>query len=384
MRNGDLSVTTLLGVSISKKFIPSIANTIGTNMANYKIVRRNQFAYGPVTSRNGNKVSIALLGEESCIVSTSYTVFEIIDDNAILPEYLMMWFKRPEFDRYARFMSHGSVREMFGWGEMSDVKLPIPPIDEQREIVGEYRKIVGHMNLSAQLNQSLEEIAQAIYKHWFVEFQFPISAEYATAIGRPELEGQPYKSSGGETVYDEMLDEEIPTGWRTKKLAKIADMRYGKMIDAQFISEHGYPIYSGYGIRGYCQEYMYEEPQILVIARGVSGTGKVRMSPAKSHITNLSIVLELSCDAMQKEYLFHHLKNRNLRALDSGSAQSQITIADLEPFPVLCPPSDLQVRFNDYSSVLRESSLHGEAMQGLCRKLSKLLSSKMSRHKIAA
>ncbi|MGN0235629.1 MAG: restriction endonuclease subunit S, partial [Paludibacteraceae bacterium] len=139
VRNKDLKVNTLLGVSISKKFIPSIANTIGTDMSSYKIVAQNQFAYGPVTSRNGEKVSIALYsGKEQAIISQAYSVFEVKDCNALLPEYLMMWFRRPEFDRYARFKSHGSAREIFDWSEMCNVLLPIPSIARQREIVAEY------------------------------------------------------------------------------------------------------------------------------------------------------------------------------------------------------------------------------------------------------
>ena len=114
VRNRDLKVTNLLGVSISKEFMPSIANTIGTDMSTYKIVKRGQFAYGPVTSRNGDKVSIALLdGYDDAIISQAYTVFEVTDHELLLPEYLRMWFRRPEFDRYARFHSHGSAREIF-------------------------------------------------------------------------------------------------------------------------------------------------------------------------------------------------------------------------------------------------------------------------------
>lgn len=102
-RNKNLAVTKLLGVSISKKFIPSIANIVGTDLSNYKIVRTGQFAYGPVTSRNGEKISIAYLDEEDCIISSSYTVFEVENKEELDPEYLMLWFSRPEFDRYARY-----------------------------------------------------------------------------------------------------------------------------------------------------------------------------------------------------------------------------------------------------------------------------------------
>lgn len=110
IRNRDLSVDRLLGVSISKRFIESIANTVGTDFRNYKVVHKGQFAYGTVTSRNGDKISIALLEEEKCIISSAYIVFEVIDEKELLPEYLMLWFSRPEFDRYSRFMSFNTLQ----------------------------------------------------------------------------------------------------------------------------------------------------------------------------------------------------------------------------------------------------------------------------------
>jgi type I restriction enzyme S subunit len=170
IKNTNLEVTKLLGVSITKKFITSIANTIGTDMSKYKIVKKNQFTYGSITSRNGDKISVALLEDEEAIVSTSYTVFKVKDENELLPEYLMMWFRRKEFDRYARYMSHGSTREAFGWDEMCDVELPIPSIEKQKEIVKEYNIINDRIKLNEKTNQKLEETAQAIYKNWFVGF----------------------------------------------------------------------------------------------------------------------------------------------------------------------------------------------------------------------
>ena len=170
VRNRDLKVTNLLGVSISKEFMPSIANTIGTDMSTYKIVERGQFAYGPVTSRNGDKVSIALLdGCDDAIISQAYIVFEIIDQELLLPEYLMMWFRRPEFDRYARFHSHGSAREIFDWDELCDVMLPIPSITRQREIVSEYETLSNRIRLNNQMIQHLEATAQALYRKMFVD-----------------------------------------------------------------------------------------------------------------------------------------------------------------------------------------------------------------------
>lgn len=155
VRNKNLEITKLLGVSITKQFIPSIANIVGTDLSNYKIVKRGQFAYGPVTSRNGEKVSIALLREEACIISSSYLVFEIVDRDQLDPEYLMLWFSRPEFDRYARYRSHGSVREIFDWDELCQVELPVPDINKQHEIVNAYKTISERVELKQKINDNL-------------------------------------------------------------------------------------------------------------------------------------------------------------------------------------------------------------------------------------
>ena len=206
-RDADKTVDKLLGVSIRKVLMPSIANIIGTDMSTYKIIQRNQFAYGPVTSRNGDKISVALLEEyDKAIVSQAYTVFEVIDKNELLPEYLMMWFRRPEFDRYARFKSHGSAREIFDWAEMCDTELPIPSIEKQLEIVREYNVIQNRITLNNQLISKLEETAQAIYKQWFLDFEFP------------DENGLPYMSNGGEMVWCEELEKEIPVGWEVKSV----------------------------------------------------------------------------------------------------------------------------------------------------------------------
>lgn len=226
VRNTDLNVETLLGVSIKKVLMPSIANTVGTNMKTYKIIKRNQFAYGPVTSRNGDKISVALLEDyEEAIVSQAYTVFEVKDKNELHPEYLMMWMRRPEFDRYARFKSHGSAREVFDWGEMCDTALPIPSIDKQREIVAEYNTIKNHIALNEQLIQKLEETAQAIYKQWFVDFEFP------------DENGNPYKSFGGKMIWNEELEKEIPEGWEVGNLREIASIKHGYAFQGEDFSE---------------------------------------------------------------------------------------------------------------------------------------------------
>ena len=153
-RNSDLAVNNLLGVSIEKRFVPSIANTVGTDLSKYKIVHPGEFAYGPVTSRNGDKVSIAYLQDEPCIISSSYTSFRVSSDE-LNPEYLMLWFMRPEFDRYARFRSHGSAREIFDWEQMCDVDLPVPSLEEQQKVVDSFKAINDRIKVLRRLNDKL-------------------------------------------------------------------------------------------------------------------------------------------------------------------------------------------------------------------------------------
>ena len=159
IRNKEGKKENLLGVSVQKQFIQSIANTVGTDFTKYKVVKKGQFTYIPDTSRRGDKIAIALLEDyEEGLVSNVYTVFEVIDTEKLLPEYLMLWFNRPEFDRYARFKSHGSVREIMDWEEMCKVELPVPDIEKQRKIVKAYKTITDRIDLKQKINDNLVAI----------------------------------------------------------------------------------------------------------------------------------------------------------------------------------------------------------------------------------
>jgi type I restriction enzyme S subunit len=167
VRNTDGKEENLFGVSVQKMFIPSTANTIGTDFTKYKVVKRGQFTYIPDTSRRGDKIGIALLMDyDEGLVSNIYTVFEVKDENELLPEYLMLWFSRPEFDRYARFKSHGSVREIMDWDEMCKVELPVPSIDKQRSIVKAYQTITERIELKRRINDNLAAQMRAYFKEY--------------------------------------------------------------------------------------------------------------------------------------------------------------------------------------------------------------------------
>lgn len=215
-RNMDFSVCKLLGLTIDKKFIPSVANTIGANMKRYKIIRRNQFACSTMQVRRDGKMPIAILKDyDEAIISQAYPVFKVIDEKVLNPDYLMMWFTRKEFDRQATFHAVGGVRGSIEWVDFLDFKLPIPSIEKQREIVAEYQAGEKKIKTNEQICEKLEATAQALYRHWFVDFEFP------------NEEDMPYKSSGGAMVYNEELEKEIPEGWEDDSLTGIANYKNG-------------------------------------------------------------------------------------------------------------------------------------------------------------
>ena len=200
VRNSELKAKNLLGINIDKFFMPSVANVVGTDMSVYKIIKKNQFACNRMHVGRDYRLPVSMSrSDEEFMVSPAYDVFEIKDTGILNPEYLMMWFSRREFDRNAWFYTDADVRGGLHWKALCDMQLPIPSPAKQKEIVTEYNTIVNRINLNKQLIQKLEETAQAIYKQWFVDFEFP------------DENGKPYKSDGGEMKESEL--GEIPKEW---------------------------------------------------------------------------------------------------------------------------------------------------------------------------
>lgn len=328
-RNSDLHDIPLMGLSISKVFIPSIANTIGTDMSTYRVIEKNQFAYGPVTSRNGDKITIALFNDyEKALISQAYIPFEVKDSNELDPEYLMMWFRRPEFDRYARFKSHGSAREIFDWEEMCNVMIPIPSIEKQREIVEEYNTIQNRITLNQNLIQKLESTAQAIYKEWFVDFEFP------------NEEGKPYKSSGGEMVWNEELGKEISEGLEVKQISDVGVIKAGgdkpNVFSEVKSNKCSIPIYSNgitnNGLYGYTNKHNYPKNSITISARGTIGFCVLRREDFDAIVRLLVLIPYHSTSAI---YLWQTIKQ--IEFDNSGSVQNQLTIPQIASTTILFP-----------------------------------------------
>ncbi|WP_082562825.1 MULTISPECIES: restriction endonuclease subunit S [unclassified Rhizobium] len=371
-KNRTLSVSKLLGVSIEKKFIPSIANIVGTDMTGYKIVRKGQFAYGPVTSRNGDKISLALLSEDDCIVSSSYTAFEVISPAELDPEYLMIWFRRPEFDRYARYMSHGSVREVFGWGEICDVELPVPPIERQRKVVREYNVVVNQIGLNDKLIEVLEETAKAIYKQWFEDFEFPLSKKQAACLGNPGLEGKPYKSSGGEMWFCKELGMEVPKGWEIRPLKSLGRIKGGKRLPkgeelVSLPTGHPYIKVADLGGNKYVRlspqmeyvdpliqkticRYVVDENDIIVSIVGTIGVTRiVDKTLHRANLTENCAKITLN-ESNMLEYLYYFFDSRTgrneIEMRTVGGVQGKLPLYNIESMPVLMPFNETLAHFD--------------------------------------
>ena len=170
VRNRELEVKKPMGINIDKHFMPSVANVIGTDLSTYKLVSKMQFACNLMHVGRDEKIPMAMhTGDNPIIVSPAYFVFEVTNTDQLLPEYLMMWFRRPEFDRNAWFYTDADVRGGMGKESLLDMQLPIPSFTHQREIVAEYETLTRRIRINEQMIQHLEDTAQALYRKMFVD-----------------------------------------------------------------------------------------------------------------------------------------------------------------------------------------------------------------------
>jgi type I restriction enzyme S subunit len=345
-RNKGLKVTSLLGLSISKQFIKSVANTIGTDMENYKIIRKNQFACSTMQVRRDKKMPIALYLEETpSIISQAYPIFEIIDTQKLLPEYLMMWFTRSEFDREACFHAVGGVRGSLEWEDFCGMKLPIPCLEKQQEIVREYDIIQNRIALNNKLITKLEETAQAIYKQWFVDFEFP------------DENGLPYKGNGGEMFFCEELEKEIPVGWSVGSLGSFTKISAGgdkpKIFSNTKTDLCNIPVLSNSstneGLYGYTNQANVFEKSITISARGaIIGFTVLRLTPFFP-IVRLIVVRPLFENLVN--YLFYTILNFKFDN-QTSSAQGQLTVPDISSYQIITPDEALLKKYQKQSSVM--------------------------------
>ena len=367
-RNRDLAVTKLLGVSISKKFIPSIANIVGTDLSNYKIVRTGQFAYGPVTSRNGEKISIAYLDEEDCIISSSYTVFEVENKEELDPEYLMLWFSRPEFDRYARYKSHGSVREIFDWNELCMVELPVPDIEKQRKIVKAYKTLTDRIALKQQINDNLANTEQAILVETVIN-----NHTVPTALGDlvDFIDGDRGKN------YP-TFDEFTSTGYCLFLNASNVTSTGFNFDNCMFVSEEKDKLMN----KGHLSPY-----DIVLTSRGTLGNVALYDKHIKYENVRINsgmLIIRPKTKRLSPYFIYALLKSSYMKAaierFKSGSAQPQLPIKDLQKITFEIPESDTVLVALDRQFLAVEESISINNNEiGNLKELSNVLLAELSR-----
>ena len=358
-RNRDLKIDYLLGVSISKQFIPSIANIVGTDLSSYKIVRTGQFAYGPVTSRNGEKISIALLRDNDCIISSSYTVFEVVNKNELDPEYLMLWFSRPEFDRYARYMSHGSVREIFDWDELCKVELPVPSIDKQRSIVKAYQTITERIELKRRINDNLEATASSIYHSLFDE-------QTAWAKGNVSDFGEVV---GGATPSKNIDEYFCSNGivWLTPKDLTSTGEKFIYKGETD-ITEAAYRS---------CSTKLLPKGSVLLTSRAPVGCVAIAMTELCTNQGFKSIIPD---NEFGTAFVYYFLKENKqlLESHSSGTTFMEISGSVLKTIPAYIPPKNLTKRFSSICEPIFTYQAQIEAEIHQLLELRRMVSSQLS------
>lgn len=330
VRNSAGKEDNLLGVTTQKYFMPSIANTVGTDFSKYKVVHRRQFTYVPDTSRRGDRIAIALLQDwEEGLVSNIYTVFEVTDEEKLLPEYLMLWFKRPEFDRYARFKSHGSVREIFDWSEMCKVELPVPHIEKQRRIVLAYETIERRIKHLRELNDNLEATATAYYHHLFDNtegWQSGFVSDFGDIVGG----GTPSKNEASYFCTDGII-------WLTPKDLTSARRKFITKGETD-ITDTGYKNSSA---------KLMPSGAVLLTSRAPVGVVAIAENVVCTNQGFKSIVPKSNIGTA---FVYYFLKENKvmLESHASGTTFMEISGGVLKSIPVALPPAELTRQFSEY------------------------------------
>jgi type I restriction enzyme, S subunit len=388
LRNKDLSVKDLRGLSMTKEFRKSTSNIVGTDMSNYKIVNKNQFACDFMSVIRVFKLPVVMHTEDNpVIVSPAYPVFEIIDENILLSEYLMMWMRRSEFDRYAFFKCDSAIRGGFGWKEFCHVEIPVPKIEIQKEIVEEYNTIINRIKLNNQLIQKCEETAQAIYKQWFVDFEFPDEG------------GKFYKSNRGDMEFNEVLDQDIPKGWSLLKISDWGAVITGKTPTSEdpelfgdkiaFVTPTDYKHFSKFVLdtkrnlsdkgKDNLNKKILEPHSILFTCIG-SDMGKAVIN-METCITNQQINSISPFELFYTDYLYYYLisVSSNLKSMAmSSSTMPMLNKTDYEIIKILKPKDELLKKFNLIMEPLNQMIWSKVKLNKHLQILREILLSKMS------
>lgn len=312
VRNKDLKVTNLLGVNLSKQFFPSIANIIGTDLSKYKVIKKGQFGCKFMSVGRDGILPISLLkNDEFAIISSAYYAFEVIDENILSSDYLMMWLRRPEFDRQLWFYSGGDVRGGVNYEDFCEMPIIIPSIEQQRELVSEYETISKRIKLNEQIIKNLEATAQTLYHKMFIE-----------GIDK----------------------ENLPEGWRIGTLGEIAECLDNKrkpLASYERINmKKKYPYYGAASLMDYVNDYIFDGTYILMGEDGTvineDNTPIIQYVCGKFWVNNHAHVLR-GINGFDENILYIVLKQTKVNEYITGGVQAKINKDNMMSIPILIP-----------------------------------------------
>ena len=357
-RNRESITDRVLGINIDKFFMPSVANVIGTDLSKYKLITKGKFACNPMHVGRDERLPVALYDEEEpAIVSPAYFMFEVVDNSILNEDYLMMWFRRPEFDRICWLHTDGSVRGGITWDDICRLELPIPPIEKQLEIVNSYKAITERIALKQKINDNLEATLTAIFKKMFIE------DNTISFCNKKLYELTETIDNRGKTPPNNNIETPYP-------LIEIASLRTDGRIAtyrncSKFVTEE---VYNSWFRSGHPKQ-----KDILMSTVGSLAELKLFWGDKGSIAQN--IVAFRCYDNNLPMYLYQYLlrKQHELAAYEIGSVQASIKVSQVIEYDIAIPPKDLLDSFDKISTRLTELIYQNEADIDVCHKLSDTL-----------
>lgn len=342
VRNKDLAVKKLVGLTINKAFIPSVANTIGTDLSNYKVISENQFACSLMQVSRDGKMPVAIFKENKAIMSPAYPMFEVYRPDELMPDFLMMWFSRSEFDRQAAFYAVGGVRGSLTWEDFCDLTLPIPPIEEQRKRVSEYQAIEQRIENNRRLIATLEATSQTIYRKMFVDDIDPENLPEGWRMGTLGEFCKETKSGGTPNRSNLKFWDKKQYRW-----LKSGEVANNVIFDTEeYISEEG--------LNGSSAKII---PTGTIVMAMYGATASQVAYLACPTTTNQACCNMLTNTFEESAYLYFHClyKQEEIKRLANGGAQENLSQEIICAQPILIPS---HVHFSIFAIILKNKIIY--------------------------
>ena len=359
-RNSEEVTSTVLGISIDKEFMPSVANVIGTDLSRYKLISKGLFACNPMHVGRDERLPIALYEKDNAsIVSPAYFMFEIIDRDVLNEEYLMMWFRRPEFDRECWFMTDGSVRGGITWDDLCRIKLPVPSYARQCEIVESYRAITDRIALKRAENDNLEVQLSGFYHHFFDNPENGVSGLIAD-LG--EVVGGATPSTNNPAYF---CDDGI--AWISPKDLTGTGLKF-IFRGEQCITESAY---------NSCSTKLMPAGTVLFTSRAPVGTVAIAMNDI---CTNQGFKSVIPKKEIGTAFVYYFLKENKqlIESHASGTTFMEVSGNVLKNIPAIVPKPEVAAQFTAICTPLFNEQRQNELEIGRLQELQQTLVSSIS------